>query len=760
MKAHFCPTRTRSTVRRGDPRSARVYRAVILLVSVVCGGPAIAQTNNPPVSPASADSGSATNVVSNATNVVQLAPTTVVGKLDVARSQIVPDLGATVYSVSQAQIAALPQGENAPFNQVLLRAPGMAQDSAANGDLHLRGEHANIQYRINDVLLPEGITGFGQELDTRFVDSLRLITGSLPAQYGFRTAGVVDLTTKSGAFEPGGEASVYGGSYDTIKPSFDLGGSKGNLNYFVDGSYEHNGIGIENPTASKTPIHDDTDQFKAFTYLSYVMDETSRLTVMGSVSYADFQVPNTPGLAPGASPGGVNWNQFMSVTNFDSTVLNERQNEQNYYAVAAYQKSLEDFNLQVASFARVSTVHFTPDPVGDLFFNGVASDVDRKLYSGGLQADASYKLGESHTLRGGLMVLDESLSADTTTKVFPVDAIGNPTGSAFAIPDNNVAHALFVGVYVQDEWKLLPKVTLNYGARFDLYYASFDKENQPSPRVNLIYQPTDSTTLHAGYARYFTPPPLENVPASSVAKFDGTSNASGTDQDSPVKAERANYYDVGISQKLAPGLQVGVDGYYKDARNQLDDGLFGQTLILSAFNYAEGQVYGVEVSGSYMVGGFSTYANVAYSVARGEDWNSAQFLFDPADLAYVQNHWIYLDHDQRVTGSFGASYLWKHDSGSSRFYVDALYGSGLRTDSTALDGSNIPNGGSVPPYYSVSLGLEETFKIAGKERLKARLDVVNITDEVYELRNGSGVGVNAAQYGMRLGFFGTISYVF
>ena len=235
----------RSTDGRGNSRNARVYRAVILLVSAACGGTALAQTNNPPAAPASPDAGDSTNAVSqsanavgSSTNVVKLAPTTVVGKLDVARSQIVPDLGATTYTINKAQIAALPQGENAPFNQVLLRAPGMAQDSAANGDLHLRGEHANIQYRINDVLLPEGITGFGQELDTRFVDSLRLITGSLPAQYGFRTAGVVDLHTKSGAFEPGGEASVYGGSYDTIKPSFELGGSKGNLNYFVDGSLQ------------------------------------------------------------------------------------------------------------------------------------------------------------------------------------------------------------------------------------------------------------------------------------------------------------------------------------------------------------------------------------------------------------------------------------------------------------------------------------------------------------------------------------------
>ena len=303
-------------------------------------------------------------------------------------------------------------------------------------------------------------------------------------------------------------------------------------------------------------------------------------------------------------------------------------------------------------------------------------------------------------------------------------------------------------------------MTLNYGARFDLYASSFDHENQVSPRVNVIYQPTDATTLHAGYARYFTPPPLENVPSSSVAAFDGTSNASGTDQDSPVKAERANYFDMGVSQKLAPGLQVGVDGYYKQSKNQLDDGLFGQTLILSAFNYDEGEIYGLEFTATYTTGGFSTYANLAYSVAQGKDWSSAQFLFDPADLAYVKNNWIYLDHDQTLTGSFGASYLWKRQRGSSRVYVDALYGSGLRTDSTAPDGSNIPNGGTVPSYFSVGLGFEEAFKIRDKQVLKARLDIVNVTDNIYELRNGSGVGVNAAQYGMRMGIFGTISYAF
>jgi outer membrane receptor protein involved in Fe transport len=727
---------------------ARSYRAAILIASLAWGGAALAQSSDTSAQAAPA-SGSDTNVV-------KLTPTTVVGKLDVAREQILPELGATVYTIDQSQIQALPQGENTSVNQVLLRAPGTAQDSAANGGLHLRGEHANLQYRINDVLLPEGITGFGQELSPRIVDTLHLITGSLPAQYGFRTAGVVDIHTKSGAFEPCGELSLYGGRYETISPSFELGGSKGDFNYYVDGSYLHSNIGIENPTSSWSPIHDITDQYKAFTYLSYVPDDTSRISFIGSLSYSDFEIPNTPGLPPGTSPGGGQW---LPGT-FDSSNLDETQNEQNYYAVVAYQKSVGDLNLQVAGYGRASQVHFKPDPTGDLFFDGVASDVKRTLYSGGLQADASYALGEHHTIRAGTMLLEESLSAHSTTGVFPVDPNGDPTGAPFPIGDNNVNHALFFGLYLQDEWKILPKVTLNFGVRWDLFSSSFDDENQASPRVNLIYEPTDSTTLHAGYSRYFTPPPLENINSSTIQKFDNTSNASATDQNDPVKAERANYFDLGVSQKILPGLQVGVDGYYKNARNQLDDGLFGQTLILSSFNYYRGEIYGVEFTSSYTSGGWSVYANVAYSVAKGEDWSSAQFLFDPADIAYVKNHWIYLDHDQRVSGSFGASYLWKRSDGSTRVYVDALYGSGLRTDATAADGTTIPNGGTVPSYYSVGVGVEEGFKFHGKERMRARLDLVNITDNIYELRDGSGVGVNAAQFGARFGVYGTLTFVF
>jgi outer membrane receptor protein involved in Fe transport len=685
-----------------------------------------------------------------------LDPLIVNGKLDQARESIVPELGASSFHIDMQQIQVMPQGADAPFSQVLLRVPGVAQDSSGNAGLHVRGEHANLQYRINDVLLPEGISGFGLELDPRFVNSLQFVTGSLPAQYGFRTAGVVDIHTNSGTVGQGGSASLYGGSFGTIRPSFSSSGSEGKLSYFVNGSYDRNDLGIENPTPDASAIHDTTKQLKLFSFLSYLLDDQSRLTFMLSASDSKFQVPNTPGLAAGTSPDGTQWVPGI----FDSARLDENQHEQNYFGIVTYQKSTGSLNYQLSALGRDSRVHFTPDPVGDLYFNGVSTDVARKLQSAGLQFDASYALNDSHTLRAGAMLLDESATSNATATVFPVDGNGDATGPAFPIVQNQRLHALFAGVYLQDEWTLAPGLTLNGGARFDVFNSSFDKETQLSPRLNLLYKASDSTTLHAGYARYFTPPPAEYVPASTVIAFDNTSNAAASDQADPVKAERADYFDVGISQKLGKGFQVGLDGYYKQAKNQLDDGLFGQTLILSAFNYEKGEVYGLEFTGSYTNGGFSTYLNLAHSVAKGKNWISSQFLFNPDDLAYVQNHWIHLDHDQTLSGSFGASYQWGEHHNGTLVYVDSTYGSGLRTSITAPDGSVIPNGGTVPSYYQISAGVERSFKVGKSEYWKVRLDVVNLTDKSYALRNGSGVGVNAPQYGMRRGIFGSVGYTF
>ena len=754
-------------------RSRKVYWSVISSVALSCGGTALAQTNSVVATNAIA-SGVSTNAVSSgsSTNVTDLGNVTVVGRLDQARSNILPDLGATAYTHTAEQIENQSEGDNAPFNQVILRSPGVAQDSAANGDLHVRGEHANLQYRIDGVLLPEGISGFGLELDPRFVQSMQLVTGSLPAEYGFRTAAIVDIETKSGAFENGGTVDLYGGSFGTIRPSFEYGSTQGKWSYFVDGSYEHNNLGIENTTSSPNAIHDTTDQYKTFVYASRILSDTSRISLIGSASYADYQIPIDPGqTAPTQQGDGNPWSSPTLLGNPSPTAMNDNQNEQNYYGVAAYQKSVGDFNLQAAMFGRYSGAHYVPGNIpATLFYNGgVATDEQRDLYSGGVQADASYDLGDNHTIRGGVLGVKEYVTADTSTTVFDTEPDGtvDPTAMQRTITQDNTPHAVFAGAYLEDEWKILRQVTINYGARFDEYSSSTDNENQLSPRINLIYQPTDSTTLHAGYSRYFTPPPLETVPVGDITAFNGTTGQSGvTSGIGPVKSEKSNYYDLGISQKLLPGLQIGLDGYYKTAQQQLDDGLFGQSLILSSFNYSQGRVYGAEFTASYTAGGFSLYANLAYSVAQGKGASSAQYLWsDPATVTYVNTHWIYLDHDQTWTGSYGVAYTWKEsDRAGTRVYLDALYGSGLRQDGGPMynvaGNDPIPNGSSVPNYFTINVGAEQAFKIYKNETMKVRLDIVNLTDNSYELRSGTGVGVNAPQFGARIGLFGSVSYTF
>jgi len=669
---------------------------------------------------------------------VELNPFVVTGELDRAREATVPSLGASLYQIDRVQILALPQGSNNAFSQVLLQVPGMVQDSF--GQLHLRGEHANLQYRIDEVLLPESVGGFGQELDPRFIDTVSVLTGSLPAQYGFRTAGIVDIHTKSGANARGGDVSLYAGSHDTFHPSFETGGSSGSLDCFVTGSFLSSDLGIENPTASREALHDRTQQAKGFGYFSYLLDPTSRFTLLVSGSTADFQIPNNPGQTPAFS--------LQGVPAFDSATLQEKQREDSGYAVVSYQKTTSIASAQAAMFTRTSSVRFTPDTVGDLIFNGIASRVQRDIATSGLQSDFKWSAAETHTLRGGFLASVERGTTNTVDFVFPADASGQQTAATpLALADRLGKRAYLYGAYAQDEWQPAEHWTVNFGARADAVDA-FVKEGQLSPRLNVVFTPTDRTTWHLGYARYFTPPPLELLRSESAARFAGTTNAPEVATGSPVRSERAHYFDLGVTQKLTSAWSLGLDSYDKKSRDLLDEGQFGQALIYSPYNYQTGRVYGVELSANYAAGGFSAYGNLALSRATGRHIVSSEFLFGQNELDYIATHDVALDHDQRVTASGGLTYK----QTNAVWYADALYGTGLRR--------GFANTGKLPAYGTVNLGVDWRLRHTDRVALHLRLDVVNIFDEIYELRDGSGIGVGAPQFGERRGFFGGLAWKF
>jgi hypothetical protein len=729
---------------------------------------------------------------------------------DQSRSNIYTTIGTTSDTITQSTIDALPQGANQTVEKVLLQEPGVSQDSAASGSLHIRNDHANVQYRINGIMLPDGVTGFGSIFDTSFIGSAALITGALPAEFGMRTVGLVDFTTRADLFNNSGSVGVYGGSQGMITPFMEYGGTFGSncptttvapgtrplsapdcyggVQYYFTGRYLQTNEGIENPLPTYSPIHDFSSQEKGFAYMSTFIDPTTRLSFIGGTATSSFQIPNVPGQPVGFA-GNPPVTSAYGITSFNSANLNENQYEDTQYGVLALQKSVNGFDGQLSYFTRYNYLHFTPDPIGDLLINGIASDVSRESYTNGLQGDGSYELNPAHTLRAGFTVSGEQTAVGNTSLVEPAPG-GVAVDAPFSITDNVAKTGYLAGVYLQDEWKLTNQLTMNYGARFDQMWQYVDA-NQLSPRLSFTYKPFEYTTFHAGYARYFTPPVLVEAAPANIALFNGTTGASTSTGTDPVLPERSNYFDAGVDQNIPfgcskPGskdctdLDLGVDAYYKLATDLIDNGVFGQALVLSAFNYAQGTVEGAEFKAKFHSGNFQAYANLALGFEKATDVVSNQYLFDNvtplADLGgetlrqYVDTHWIYTDHTQLATGSAGVAYQFcgRPAYAGETFNADQLSLCGTRLSGDMIYGSGLRSGdaniGTVPPYAQFNVGVAREFLLPDDAKpVTVRFDIVNLFDTVYLIRGSSvacpsgnsvcGIGVFAPQYGPRLGFF-------
>ncbi|MBJ7312276.1 TonB-dependent receptor [Rugamonas sp. CCM 8940] len=698
-----------------------------------------------------ADAASASASAATASAASTSAPMTTVevsaAHLRNERIELSPKIGTTVYSLDRHMIEALGQGADTPFNEMLLRLPGVDQDSKASGGLHVRDDHANVQYRINGVQLPESITGFGQSIDTRLVDQVDFMTGALPAQFGLRTAGIVDIQTKEGG-KPGGRVGVLIGSHGHVEPGAEVFGSQGAFNYYLSGSYLQNDLGIENSQPTSRALHDGTHQGKTFGNLSYFVDDNTRLGLMFGSYNGRFQIPNNPNQAPAFSLTGQS-DAAAGSSLLPSSRLDQQQREQNRFAVVSLQKSLGALSYQVSAFHQYSELHYLPDPLGDLIYNGVASDTLRSNSASGLQLDMGYKLHAEHTLRGGLAYTRQRTRSDNTVRVFATDDAGAQVGSEpLSIVDNSSRTGKLYSLYLQDEWRIGAPLTLNYGLRFDKVDA-YTNEQQWSPRINLAYQLDKDTALHAGYSRYFTPPPQELAAQGSINLYANTTNAPSIAVSDNVKAERSHYYDIGLSHQLSARLTLSADAYYKKIRNLLDEGQFGQALILSPFNYATGYAKGLELSAVYSEKQWGGYLNLATQKAQGRNIVSGQALIDADELAYIRDHDVYLDHDQTFTASAGLHYHF----GTTQINADMLYGSGLRM--TPQGGA--PNSASLPSHTTFNLGWTQGWKNTLFGNIDGRLALMNVFDRSYLLRDGSGVGVGAPQYGARRTIYAGIS---
>jgi outer membrane receptor protein involved in Fe transport len=658
-------------------------------------------------------------------------------RLNKARNDLAPDIGATAYRFDQAAIQKLPEGQNTNLAQVLQQAPGVSQDAYAQGQeqIHIHGENGGgIQYRINDIFLPEAVTSFGEIFSPRFVHSITLLTGVLPAEIGYRNEGIIDIHTKDGCTDGGPDndnVEMYGGQRETVQPSFELGGCKGKFSYYLSGFYEHNSLGLQAPSDSPDPNHDYSDQGQGFGYLSYLINSDTRLSLVTGVAVNSFEIPPEPGLPQ----------QFMlaGVRTYPSSEVKENELEQNYYGILSLQGAVgEKLNYQVAAFSRYYELKYSPDPVGDLIYNGVAAEILHTGFINGVQEDTSYKLDPHNTLRAGFYMSGEAIELDDHAMTFHAKDGVQTSPIPFSIVDDNNQIAWLLGFYAQDEWHPTEKLTINAGLRWD-WMSAFVTQNQWSPRFAIEYALTHSTVLHAGYARYFKVPPFDQVALETVQKFKNTTNAapvnSGNDK---IEAETDDYFDVGVRQRIIEGLNAGVDGFYKFGHDQLDLAQLAGSVVTAPLNYRTSRAWGSDFSLTLERNGLSAYFNFSYAVLQAQKITAGAFLADDAsEIGYIANHWVTLDDDQMFVGSGGASYkLW-----GNLLTADGIWASGYRR--------GFANTGELPPILQFNAAVVRNFRMPGIGNVEGRISLINVFDHTYQIRNGSGIGVFSPTYGPR-----------
>jgi outer membrane cobalamin receptor len=665
----------------------------------------------------------------------------IAARLNQARNSLSPETGSTVYRFSQKNINDLPQGDNTPLNEVLVQAPGVSQDSYGQGqsEIHFHGLNGGgIQYRLNGIFLPEAVTSFGQLLSPYFINRISVIENFMPAQFGYRNEGVIDISTKDGCLDPGGRLEYFGGQRGTIQPSVTYGGCSGKLSYYLSGFYLNSALGAQSPTPTPTPEHDITNQGQGFSYFSYFLSPTTRLSLIAGTSINAYQIPGQPDLPVAFPISGVA--NYPNSANTSATEL-----EQNYYGTLALQGTQGKLDYQLAYFSRYYSLKYDPDPIADLAYNGIADKVFHTGFINGLQEDTSYRLNHQHTLQGGFYVSGETLEEDNHASVLPVNSQGVAGTVPETVVDNFNGMALLLGAYLQDQWRPIEKLELTIGARFDAM-DYFGWQTQFSPRLGAVYTLTPKTALNAGYARYFQVPPFESVLLETVSKFANTTGASDvTSGNDKIRAEDDQYFDAGITQQLPFGINGSLEGFFMWANNKLDLAQFGSTYIFAPLQYKFGRLWGCDLSFVKNTGPFSAYFNFSYATAEAKDIVGGQFLADDqAEVEYVSHTWIYLDDDQELIGSAGISYrLW-----GFLFTVDGFWGNGYHYGFANLETQD--------PYVQVNAAIAHNLRLPKIGDVEGRISMINVFDHVYFIREGSGIGVFSPAYGQRRSLYFTI----
>ena len=666
------------------------------------------------------------------------------------------------YSLTRKEIEALPRGNNIDLPDLLATIPSAAQ--GALKQVHIRQDHANVLFRIDGVPIPDTVsTTFTDVLTPRAWERADIILGGLEAQYGNRSAAVIDITGKSGTKPGFGSLQMFGGSNRTLTPSFEYGGTIGEkFRYYVLNSYTSTNRGIDPPTLGHSVFHDQSERNQSYLRGDYQHDNHNALTWLFLNSVAKYQIPTSPGLDVNQDVLGLLRAQNPSFTPVASQAVNEFQKENNQYGHMAWRHDINANNFfSLSAYARHTRAIFKTDPLNALAYTTNASDPfsagdqDRSAYTGGIRLDYTHTFNTQHLIKTGFQIGGTQAVNKTQLFLFQRDAVtGDPIGPVVSRDADNRLIGWRQEVWIQDQWTPTDRWTFNVGVRYDqIEYAI--SEGQVSPRVGAAYKVNQANVFHAFYGRLFTPPNLESI---SFAKLNTVGTTAEPDNltNNTVRAERSHYFEVGSYHALTQKVILEIAAYYKLNHFQSDAGQFGTTPLLNYFAFDRGWQRGIDGALKMQVtDNLTGRANVAWGQCKGYGLQSGHFLLDQKEITDINSSGgVFCDHSQLVTSSAVLSYrLREHTTLTGQM----LYGSGLRT---TIDGAKT-NSSHFDSYTTYNLSLAHVILLPKNQKFVIAFDVINLLDEKYFLNQGDGsIGLGVAHAGMPRSFFLRGQWVF
>lgn len=657
------------------------------------------------------------------------------------------------YSLNRKDIELIPRGNNIDFNELLLTIP-----SALNGSLkqvHIRQDHANFQVRMDGVPIPDTVSSvFTDVITPRVWERADIILGGPEALYGNRTAAVIDITSKSGSRPGFGSVQMFGGSNETVNPSFEYGGMIGHrTRFYVMNSFTTTNRGIDPPTLGKSVFHDQSNRNQTFLRSDFQIDNRNTLTWLLLNSVAKFQIPTSPGKTPNADIVGLIQAQNPSFQPVASQAVNENQEENNQYSHLVWRSDIGvDRYLTLAGYFRQTRATFVTDPLNVLSYTSdvnepfSAGSQDRMVYSGGIRFDYAHRVHAQHLLKTGFQV--ERTQAVNKTRLSAFNRVGgNPSGGVIALNADNRTIGYREEFWVQDQSTPTDRLTFNLGVRFDNIHGFVDA-NQVSPRIGMGYKITPETVARVYYGRLFTPPNLESIPFLQLNTIGTTAQPENTTY-TKVQPERAHYFEVGLSHAIGRIATFQIAAYYKYNKNLSDAGQFGTTPLLNTFAFASGYQEGIDGSVKINVSkDLSARGNVAWGRCKGKGLQSGYFLLGQQEINDINsNGGIFCDHSQTITSSAVVAYRpFPHTTITG----EMLFGSGLRT----ADPGAKTNSSHVPSYTVYNFSIDQVIRLSVDQKLLLGFDIINAFNQEYFLNQGEGsIGLGVAHAGMPRSFF-------